>query len=433
MLRKITYYIATIFIVTSNLFPQSFKLSFMGRFTGSFLMSPSTYTHGFSPCSIITEHFNFSPEDDCLSIFILPQQIQNIDTLEIDFKIGNFDYSDTSLYQVYFSDSFVYHPDSLSYESWTSDIVGVKIKILDFNTHDNDTIKINLTNIDWSQFDPITFYFNTNIPMGSAGWQPLGVGNLWQYKVNNLDTLSHLEHYEVVDSVRLNDTLFYLINRKIYKNGVWCEKGVDSVLINSNNNTVFKTGETYWTNFNLIPLGYAFLDVIYSFFTASLVCQMEVTDNFPGIEFYFTYIYGIGLIDDYYDDCTDDTVNGVYKKLSAAKINGIVYGNIVTNLVSEGEPLKLENFTLNDPYPNPFNNYTNFKGHVPEEGKLVLSIFNILGQKVYQRSIDRIYAGDFHIRLELSQHLSTGVYHYVVNYRNHKENFINTGKIVYLK
>jgi len=386
MLRKISYYIATIFIVTSNLFPQSFKLSFMGRFTGSFLMSPSTYTHGFSPCSIITEHFNFSPEDDCLNIFILPQQIQNIDTLEIDFKIGNFDYSDTSLYQVYFSDSFVYHPDSLSYKSWTSDIVGVKIKILDFNTHDNDTIKINLTNIDWSQFDPITFYFNTNIPMGSAGWQPLGVGNLWQYKVNNLDTLSHLEHYEVVDSVRLNDTLFYLINRKIYKNGVWCEKGVDSVLINSNNNTVFKTGETYWTNFNLIPLGYAFLDVIYSFFTSSLVCQMEVGDNFPGIEFNFTYIYGIGLIDYYYD--------GGYEKLSAAKINGIVYGNIVTNLVSEGEPLKLENFTLNDSYPNPFNNGTVISFYIDKPSYLDVKIYDILGnliEQLYSRYGDKGY------------------------------------------
>ena len=99
----------------------------------------------------------------------------------------------------------------------------------------------------------------------------------------------------------------------------------------------------------------------------------------------------------------------------------------------QGEDKLPTEFEIVSVYPNPFNNYTNFKGQVPEEGKLVLSIFNILGQKVYHRSIDRIYAGDFHIRLELSQHLSTGVYHYVVNYSNHKENFINTGKIVYLK
>jgi len=237
----------------------------------------------------------------------------------------------------------------------------------------------------------------------------LGVGNLWQYKVNNLDTLSHLEHYEVVDSVRLNDTLFYLINRKIYKNGVWCEKGVDSVLIDSNNNTVFKTGETYWTNFNLIPLGYAFLDVIYSFFTSSLVCQMEVTDNFPGIEFNFTYIYGIGLINYYYD-------RG-YDELSAAKINGIVYGNIVTNLVSEGEPLELENFTLNDPYPNPFNNSTVISFYIKKPSYLDVNIFDIRGNFVEQLYVGYGDKGDHKLYWRAINNTS-GIYFIIVKNKN---------------
>ena len=84
-------------------------------------------------------------------------------------------------------------------------------------------------------------------------------------------------------------------------------------------------------------------------------------------------------------------------------------------------------------YPNPFNRSTVLSGSVPEEGKLVLSIFNILGQRVYHRSIDHIPAGDFHIRVQLPQHLATGVYHHAVSFAGRNESFRNTGKMAYLK
>lgn len=110
------------------------------------------------------------------------------------------------------------------------------------------------------------------------------------------------------------------------------------------------------------------------------------------------------------------------------------YENLPATFVPyKGEDCLPTDFKKISVYPNPFNHFTVFSGSVPGEGKLVLSIFNTLGQRVYHRSLERIAAGDFRIRVRWPGRLATGVYHYVVSYAGQKQSFRDTGKIVYLK
>ncbi|MBL7136375.1 MAG: T9SS type A sorting domain-containing protein [Candidatus Marinimicrobia bacterium] len=403
MFKKVSRYIIAIVFVSGNLFSQAFQLSISGRFDGSFLMSPSTYVSHFVPCAIRIEDFNFFPEINFLSVRILPQQIQNIDTLEIDFKLGKFDYSDTSLYQIDYPDPFIYYSDSLSYGSWTTDIVGVKIKIPNFQAQLSDSIVINLTNIDWSNSDYILFYFNSNIPMGSADWQPLDIGNLWQYNIFNLDTITRLEHYEVTDSVRLNDTLFYIIDKKVYKNGDWQNIKVDTVFADSNNNIMNKEGGQFWNHFHPFLLAYAGLKVGYSTFISALACQMYAKDNLPGIEFHVGYIYRVGLT--YHTDGYNDE----YKKvLSATKINGNVYGQI-TSIFDNPISSKIEEFKFNNPFPNPFNNTTAISFTTANLSYIKINIFDIRGTLIKQLFSGYLNKGDHNLAWNAINH-SSGIY-----------------------
>jgi hypothetical protein len=92
-----------------------------------------------------------------------------------------------------------------------------------------------------------------------------------------------------------------------------------------------------------------------------------------------------------------------------------------------------EEFTVAPVYPNPFNRTTTFSGTAPGDGKLELNIYNILGQRIYRRTVDHIPSGPFAIRVELPKRLAAGVYPYVVSYTGQKHFFRDTGKLVYMK
>lgn len=110
------------------------------------------------------------------------------------------------------------------------------------------------------------------------------------------------------------------------------------------------------------------------------------------------------------------------------------YENVRSTFVPfQGEGSKPRGFRTLSVYPNPFNHTTVFSGTAPEDGKLELKIYNILGQQVYCRTLDRVRAGDFSFPVELPKHLATGIYPYVLSYTDQKHYFLATGKLVYLK
>ncbi|MDR3668419.1 MAG: hypothetical protein P4L35_16370, partial [Ignavibacteriaceae bacterium] len=66
-------------------------------------------------------------------------------------------------------------------------------------------------------------------------------------------------------------------------------------------------------------------------------------------------------------------------------------------------------FKLMQNYPNPFNPSTSIKYVIPHEGKVSLTIFNILGEKVATLVNQYMYAGNYEIKFDAS-HYASGIY-----------------------
>ncbi len=82
---------------------------------------------------------------------------------------------------------------------------------------------------------------------------------------------------------------------------------------------------------------------------------------------------------------------------------------------TENYELQISNFKLIN-YPNPFNPSTTISFSIPEESKVVLSIFNIKGQKIKQLVNDQVSAGEHSIiwngRDSNDKRVGSGIYFY---------------------
>ncbi len=85
-------------------------------------------------------------------------------------------------------------------------------------------------------------------------------------------------------------------------------------------------------------------------------------------------------------------------------------------------------YKLNQNYPNPFNPTTNIKYDLPEASRVVLNIYNIIGQQVASLVNGTIEAG-FHSVTFDGSNLPSGTY----IYRLQTNNFVQTKKMVLLK
>lgn len=85
-------------------------------------------------------------------------------------------------------------------------------------------------------------------------------------------------------------------------------------------------------------------------------------------------------------------------------------------------------YTLNQNYPNPFNPSTRIKYSIPENTKVTLRVFNILGQQVAEL-VNQEQARGNYVALFEGDRLASGVYFYRLETRN----FIETKKMLLLK
>ena len=73
-----------------------------------------------------------------------------------------------------------------------------------------------------------------------------------------------------------------------------------------------------------------------------------------------------------------------------------------------------DQYYLSSNYPNPFNPSTTIRFGLPEQSEVTLSIFNILGQKVYEETAKNLAAGEHSFNFIASQ-LSSGIYIYNIH------------------
>ena len=82
-------------------------------------------------------------------------------------------------------------------------------------------------------------------------------------------------------------------------------------------------------------------------------------------------------------------------------------------------------------YPNPFNPDTNIEYILPSKGRVLIKLFDLLGNEISVLQNTELPAGDYKIRLNAAEYnLSSGVYIYQVSFKDEK---VFQKKAVYLR
>jgi hypothetical protein len=104
----------------------------------------------------------------------------------------------------------------------------------------------------------------------------------------------------------------------------------------------------------------------------------------------------------------------------------LIYGDQlwVETKIEELISLIPKEFVLNDNYPNPFNPITTIKYEIPNDGKVLLVIYNILGQEVITLVNNEQWAGKYNVRWngtnQFGNQVSTGTYFYFLKTQNNQ-------------
>ncbi|MCD4678986.1 MAG: T9SS type A sorting domain-containing protein, partial [Bacteroidales bacterium] len=86
-------------------------------------------------------------------------------------------------------------------------------------------------------------------------------------------------------------------------------------------------------------------------------------------------------------------------------------------------------YALSNNYPNPFNNITTIEYRLPETGKVVLSVFNLLGEQIAVLVNEEQSEGSYKVDFDGSA-LATGAYMYKIEVEGQSRNFVQTRMMV---
>ncbi|MBN1408878.1 MAG: T9SS type A sorting domain-containing protein [Calditrichaceae bacterium] len=115
-------------------------------------------------------------------------------------------------------------------------------------------------------------------------------------------------------------------------------------------------------------------------------------------------------------------------------VNGIIrepgVPAITVTAIADNESLLPDEFSLSQNYPNPFNGQTRIKFSVPKTSKVELTIYNVLGQKIYQLVNDVMLPGRYNIvwngKNSYGRKTASGIYFY----RLKADGFVKTKKML---
>jgi len=108
---------------------------------------------------------------------------------------------------------------------------------------------------------------------------------------------------------------------------------------------------------------------------------------------------------------------------------GAVIGfDVATSLKRDDGTNVLSSFRLYQNYPNPFNPATTIKYNLPKSGKVLLSLYNLLGQNVLEMVNENKPAGSHSYFLNGSN-LTSGTYFYKIE----TENYVSVRKLILIR
>ncbi|MFQ5584006.1 MAG: FlgD immunoglobulin-like domain containing protein, partial [Calditrichia bacterium] len=104
----------------------------------------------------------------------------------------------------------------------------------------------------------------------------------------------------------------------------------------------------------------------------------------------------------------------------------------------QGEEFLPSEFTLEQNFPNPFNNSTIFRFGAPEAGRITLTVYNIMGQKIYEMDSGEITAGWHQLEWggvnQSGDLVASGIYFYRFSFKNDRGDMLfKTGKMHLIK
>ena len=103
-----------------------------------------------------------------------------------------------------------------------------------------------------------------------------------------------------------------------------------------------------------------------------------------------------------------------------------LFDQIVTDVISDTEIP--ENYFLEQNYPNPFNPNTTIKYSVPEQSKVIIKVYDLLGREAATLVNEDKFTGNYAVEFDASK-LSSGTYFY----RIQTGSFVETKKMILLK
>lgn len=105
-----------------------------------------------------------------------------------------------------------------------------------------------------------------------------------------------------------------------------------------------------------------------------------------------------------------------------------IYIQTITDIKEEHIPNNPISFSLNQNYPNPFNPSTKINYSIPEAQKVLIKIFNVLGNEIMTLVNEEKAKGSYTVALDLSGY-SSGVYFYLIK----TQKFSETKKMILTK
>jgi hypothetical protein len=125
---------------------------------------------------------------------------------------------------------------------------------------------------------------------------------------------------------------------------------------------------------------------------------------------------------------TDSKLNtGKYKyRLKQIDNNGISKYHTLNNIVEIGVPAK---FSLSQNYPNPFNPRTKVEFQIPNDAKVSMIVYDIIGREVVTLINNEFKKADYYTVDLNASNLASGIYFYSII----ADKFIATKKMVVIK
>jgi len=147
--------------------------------------------------------------------------------------------------------------------------------------------------------------------------------------------------------------------------------------------------------------------------------------NSPAWEDVYGLAKGIGLVKMVYNQSWGYT-NITYYDLVYARIDGIEYGKLITNI--DYENILPVDYSLSQNYPKPFNPITTINYSIPKINHISIIVYNSIGEEVV-RLVDKFQlVGNYNVIFN-GNNISSGVYFYQIK----AGEYLETKKMLLIK